>query len=215
MHYFRLTTLLGALAILVTGMAPARALAQSSQSASIVGKVTDESGGALPGVTVIIKSPQLQVPQMSTVSGGDGDYRILDLPVGTYSVQFELQGFTTAIYTDIRLTVGIAGRVDGVMKIGAITETVQVTGLSPVVDTVHTTGNTTLVQDQLRSIPMGGTMQEMLPLAAGVTMQDKPDVGDSNLASRSAIVTYGVVLQTTLDVEGINTVTDQIGRAHV
>jgi hypothetical protein len=90
-----------------------------------------------------------------------------------------------------------------------------VTGLSPVVDTVHTTGNTTLVQDQLRSIPMGGTMQEMLPLAAGVTMQDKPDVGDSNLASRSAIVTYGVVLQTTLDVEGINTVTDHAANTAV
>jgi hypothetical protein len=102
-----------------------------------------------------------------------------------------------------------------VLKIGAISETVQVTGLSPVADTVHTTGNTTLVQDQLRSIPMGGTMQEMLPLAAGVTMQDKPDVGDSNLASRSAIVTYGVVLQTTLDVEGINTVTDHAANTAV
>jgi hypothetical protein len=215
MQHFRLTTVLGALAILVTVMAPARVLAQSAQSASIVGKVTDESGGALPGVTVIVKSPQLQVPQMATVTGTDGDYRVLDLPVGTYSVQFELQGFQTAIYTDIRLTVGIAGRVDGQMKIGAITETVEVTGLSPVVDTVHTTGNTTLVQDQLRSIPMGGTMQEMLPLAAGVTMQEKPDVGDSNLASRSAIVTYGVVLQTTLDVEGINTVTDHAANTAV
>jgi hypothetical protein len=64
------------------------------------------------------------------------------------------------------------------------------------------------MQDQLRSIPMGGTMQEMLPLAAGVSMQSKPDVGDSNLAARSAIITYGVVLQPTLDVEGINLTTD-------
>jgi hypothetical protein len=164
---------------------------------------------------VTVKSPQLQVGQMTAVTGADGDYRILDLPPGTYTVQFELQGFQTAVYTDIRLTVGLAGRVDGVLKVGQLSETVQVTGLSPVVDTVHTTGNTTLVQDQLRSIPMGGTMQEMLPLAAGVTMQDKPDVGDSNLASRSAIVTYGVVLQTTLDVEGINTVTDHAANTAV
>ena len=55
---------------------------------------------------------------------------------------------------------------------------------------------------------MGATMQEMLPLAAGLSMQSKPDVGDSNLAARSAIITYGVVLQPTLDVEGINTTTD-------
>src|SRR5580692_10191528 len=55
---------------------------------------------------------------------------------------------------------------------------------------------------------MGGTMQEMLPLAAGVSIQTTPDVGDSNLAARAAIITYGVVLQPTLDVEGINTTTD-------
>src|SRR5262245_34220989 len=215
MHHSRLTVLVAVFVFLFSAIAPGRARAQSSQSASMVGKVTDESGGALPGVTVTLKSPQLQVPQVSTVTGPDGDYRILDLPVGTYSVQFELQGFQIGLYTDIRLTVGLAGRVDGVLKIGAVSETVEVTGLSPVVDTVHTTGNTTLVQDQLRSIPMGGTMQEMLPLAAGVTMQDKPDVGDSNLASRSAIVTYGVVLQTTLDVEGINTVTDHAANTAV
>jgi len=204
-----------AIALLVAGLLPGTLSAQSSQSASMIGKVVDESGGAMPGVTVTLKSPQLQVPQLTAVTGVDGDYRFPDLPPGTYSVQFELQGFQTAVYTDIRLTVGLAGRVDGAMKIGALNETIQVTGLSPVVDTVNTTGNTTLVQDQLRSIPMGGTMQEMLPLAAGVTMQDKPDVGDSNLASRSAIVTYGVVLQTTLDVEGINTVTDHAANTAV
>ena len=94
------------------------------------------------------------------------------------------------------------------MKIGELAETIQVSGQSPVVDTVNTAGQTTLMQEQLRNIPMGATMQEMLPLAAGVSMQSKPDVGDSNLAARSAIITYGVVLQPTLDVEGINTTTD-------
>ena len=183
-------------------------LGQSAQSASLVGKVTDESGGAMPGVTVTVKSPQLQVPQMTAVTGIDGDYRVLELPPGTYSIAFELSGFQTQLRTDVHLTVGLAGKVDVVMKIGALSETIQVSGQSPVVDTVNVTGQTTLMQDQLRTIPMGGTMQEMLPLAAGVSMQSKPDVGDSNLAARSAIITYGVVLQPTLDVEGINTVTD-------
>jgi hypothetical protein len=202
-------------AILAASVVAGTAWAQSAQSASMVGKVTAESGGAMPGVTVTVKSPQLQVPQLTTVTGTDGDYRVLDLPPGTYSVQFELQGFQTAVYTDIRLTVGLAGRVDGVLMVGAISETISVTGQSPVVDAVNTSGNTTLVQDQLRSIPMGGTMQEMLPLAAGVTMRGEPDVGDSNLASRSAIVTYGVQLQATLDVEGINTVTDHAANTAV
>src|SRR5262249_15980963 len=96
-----------AIALLMVGFLPAPVDAQSSQSASMIGKVVDESGGAMPGVTVIIKSPQLQVPQMTTVTGTDGEYRFPDLPPGTYAVQFELQGFQTAVYTDIRLTVGL------------------------------------------------------------------------------------------------------------
>jgi len=203
----RPSTLIAALGLLVIGLAPVPLSGQSAQSASLVGRVTDESGGAMPGVSVILKSPSLQVGQLTAVTGNEGDYRLLELPPGVYSVAFELSGFQTLLRTDVHLTTGSAGRVDVVMKIGALSETVQVSGQSPVVDTVNATGQTTLMQDQLRSIPMGGTMQEMLPLAAGVSIQTKPDVGDSNLASRAAIITYGVVLQTTLDIEGINTTT--------
>jgi carboxypeptidase family protein len=193
--------------LLIIVCTPGLATAQSAQSASLVGRVTDESGAAMPGVTVTVKSPALQVGQLTTVTAATGDYRLLELPAGVYSVSFELTGFQTSMRTDVHLTTGSAGRVDVMMKIGALSETVQVSGQSPVVDTVNVAGQTTLVQEQLRSIPMGGTMQEMLPLAAGLSMQTKPDVGDSNLASRSAIITYGVVLQATLDIEGINTVT--------
>ena len=203
----RPSTIIAGLGVVIMGLAPSLAAGQSAQSASLVGRVADESGAAMPGVTVTLKSPALQVSQLSAVTGAEGDYRVLELPPGVYTVTFELTGFQTSVRTDVHLTTGSAGRVDAMMKIGALSETVQVTGLSPVVDTVNVAGQTTLVQEQLRSIPMGGTMQEMLPLAAGLSMQTKPDVGDSNLASRSAIITYGVVLQATLDIEGINTVT--------
>ena len=207
MARIRPATVIAGLGVLVIGMAPRLCAGQSAQSASLVGKVTDQSGGAMAGATVTLRSPALQVPWVTTITGADGDYRLLELPPGVYTVTFELTGFQTSARTDVHLTTGSAGRVDVVMKIGALSETVQVSGLSPVVDTVNVAGQTTLVQEQLRSIPMGGTMQEMLPLAAGLSMQTKPDVGDSNLASRSAIITYGVVLQATLDIEGINTVT--------
>jgi Carboxypeptidase regulatory-like domain len=207
MRRIRPAIVVAILGVIATGLAPTSVSGQSAQSASLVGRVTDESGGAMPGVTVTLKSPALQVPQLSAVTGVDGDYRLLELPPGVYSVAFELSGFQSTVRTDVHLTTGSAGRVDMQMKIGTLSETVQVSGQSPVVDTVNVAGQTTLVQDQLRSIPMGGTMQEMLPLAAGISIQTKPDVGDSNLASRSAIITYGVVLQPTLDIEGINTVT--------
>ena len=96
---------------LLIGLAPSTDSGQSAQSASLVGRVTDESGGAMPGVTVTVKSPALQVPQQTTVTGVDGDYRLLELPPGVYSVTFELSGFQTSARTDVHLTVGFAGKV--------------------------------------------------------------------------------------------------------
>src|SRR5262245_41538251 len=128
------------LGLLVIGLAPSTVSGQSAQSASLVGKVTDESGGAMPGVTVTVKSPALQVPQLTAVTSSEGDYRLLELPPGAYNLTFELTGFQTTVRTDVHLTTGSAGRVDVVMKIGALTETVQVSGQSPVVDTVNAAG---------------------------------------------------------------------------
>src|SRR5436190_24217695 len=88
-----------AAALLVIVLSPAYASGQSAQSASLVGKVTDQSGGAMPGVTVTVKSPALQVQQASAVTGADGDYRLLELPPGAYTVTFELSGFQTSVRT--------------------------------------------------------------------------------------------------------------------
>src|ERR1043165_6960801 len=92
------------LALLTIGLSPHTGWAQSAQSSSLVGRVTDESGDAMPGVTITAKSPAIQVPQVTTVSGVDGDYRILELPPGVYTVAFELSGFQTSARTDIHLT---------------------------------------------------------------------------------------------------------------
>src|SRR5215831_19327966 len=121
-------TAIAGFGVLVIGLAPRLCAEQSAQSASLVGKVTDQSGGAMAGITVTLKSPALQVPQVTTVTGADGDYRILELPPGVYTVKFELAGFQTSARADVHLTTGSAGRVDVVMKIGALSETVQVSG---------------------------------------------------------------------------------------
>jgi len=67
--------------------------AQNLSTANIDCLVTNQSGGALPGVTVTASSPALQVGQVSTVSDADGFYRFVALPRGTYQLNFELQGF--------------------------------------------------------------------------------------------------------------------------
>src|ERR1700730_16392392 len=86
-----------AFAMLTLPLIPTTVWAQSAQSASLVGKVTDESGAAIPGVTVTVTSPQLQVRQVATVTAAEGDYRLLELPSGTYKVTFELNGFQTSV----------------------------------------------------------------------------------------------------------------------
>jgi hypothetical protein len=72
--------LIAGLGLLLLVLVPATVAAQSAQSASLVGKVADESNAAIPGVTVIVRSPSLQVPQLTAVTGSEGDYRILELP---------------------------------------------------------------------------------------------------------------------------------------
>src|SRR5262245_23603974 len=89
----RSTTALGIVAAIVLLLVPNRALAQSTVNGTIRGKVTDETSGALPGVVVTVSSPALIRGQQSSVTDGDGNYSVLDLPIGLYRVTFELSGF--------------------------------------------------------------------------------------------------------------------------
>src|SRR5262245_40981786 len=98
--------------------------AGAQEAASIVGRITDESGGVMPGVTVTAKSPSLQLQQVATTSDAEGAYRLTPLPVGVYTVEYELAGFQGVRREEIRLTVGFTAKVDVVLKIGSLQETV-------------------------------------------------------------------------------------------
>src|SRR5207247_419095 len=96
------------------------ALAGQAQNASIIGQVADESGAVLPGVTVTATSPALQVPQVADISNERGEYRLTPLPIGIYTVQYELSGFGTLRREDIRLTAGFIAKIDVVLKVGTL-----------------------------------------------------------------------------------------------
>jgi len=188
------------------------AAAQSAQNGGINGKVTDTSGAGVVNATVTATSPALQVPSVVTHTESDGTYKLINLPTpGVYRLQFEAQGFQTLVHDGVSVSVGFNARIDASMAIGSVTQTVEVTGAAALVDTVSTVGQTTLTHEQIETLPRGSDLQEWLPLVAGVSLAGKPDVGDSNLASRSAAITYGIPLETTLGVEGLNTTTDHGG----
>ncbi len=177
--------------------------AQSVASGTIEGTVKDESNSVLPGVTITVTSPQLQVGQLVQVSDAQGNYKFVDLPAGTYRLKAELTGFSALVRDDLRLTVGFNARIDVTMKLGAMEESVTVSGQSPVVDVTSTAASVAFTKDVLDSIPRGRDLQNIFAMAPGVT-QAVADVGGSTMAQRQNLSSYGVLSQPKLQVEGMN-----------
>src|SRR5689334_15590663 len=105
---------------------PGSASAQSA--ASITGVVKDTSGAVLPGVTVEAASPALIEKVRTVVSDGNGIYRIVDLRPGTYTVTFTLTGFSTYKRDGVELAGNFTATVNADMKVGALEETITVSG---------------------------------------------------------------------------------------
>src|SRR5262245_9407351 len=122
------TSILVALAVLAA--LPFTASAQSV----IAGVVKDDSGAVLPGVTVEASSPALIERVRSVATDGQGRYRIVDLRPGTYKVTFALPGFTTLVRDSIQLPTDFTATVDASLKVGAVQETVTVSGQASTVD---------------------------------------------------------------------------------
>ncbi len=128
---------------------PTLAHAQSS----VAGIVRDPSGSVLPGVTVEAASPALIEKTRTTTTDGSGQYRITDLPPGTYVLTFSLSGFTSVKHEG--LAISGSGVVAGECRaeVGNLTETITVTGESPLVDTQSTRRETVIKADTLATLP--------------------------------------------------------------
>jgi hypothetical protein len=192
------------LAVFILLSAAAPGWAQSVASGTIQGRVADETGAALPGVSVTLTSPALQVPLLTTTTDADGTYRFIDLPAGTYLAKYDLLGFKTVIHEGLRLNVGFVAKVDKTMTIGGVQETVTVSGRSPVVDVTTTTGSTNFTKETLSSIPTTKSMWQILAMTPGVRMADH-DVGGSKIGQQIDYRNYGTFGQVTPMIEGINT----------
>ena len=110
--------------------------AVAQQLSAITGQVRDESGAVLPGVTVSVSSPVLQVKQVTDVTNVQGEYRVTPLPIGTYTVSYLLDGFASMRQEGIRLDLGATVRLDITLKLGTLAETLTVSGAAPVVDEI-------------------------------------------------------------------------------
>ena len=130
---------------------PAGAAGQTT--AGILGVITDMSGAILPGVTVSARGPALQVPSVVSVSDGKGEYRLTPLPPGLYTVTFELTGFQTVKRENVRLALGFTANLDQALSVGAVEESVTVSGASPVVDVTNPATSVEMSSESLEILP--------------------------------------------------------------
>src|SRR4051812_30776826 len=146
-----------ALAIVATfGLAPAAA--QTGQMfGELVGKVTDDQGGVLPGVTVTLSGPAAMGTPTATTNAS-GLYRFPAVNSGTYTLKFELAGFAPMLREGIVVPVRQTITVDGLMKLASLQETVTVSGSSPTVDVENTKVGARLDQEMLTSVPTSRTI---------------------------------------------------------
>lgn len=132
---------------------PGRSTAQ--QASGIAGTVRDTSGGVLPGVTVEAASPALIEKVRTAVTDSDGRYNIVDLRPGAYSVTFTLTGFNTLKRDGVTITAGFTASVNADMQVGALEETITVTGAAPLVDTQNVRQQTTVSSELRTALPTG------------------------------------------------------------
>jgi hypothetical protein len=170
-------------------LAPSLALAQNAE---IAGTVRDSSGGVLPGVTVEVSSPALIEKTRVVYTDGAGQYRVIALVPGTYRVTFSLTGFSTVVREGITLTAAFTASVDASMAVGAVTETITVTGQSPLVDTQATSQRRALTAELLNELPTGRSFQNIAILVPGVQMPlTYSDVGGSDGARWQTMRVHG------------------------
>jgi hypothetical protein len=141
--------LLRALVVLAALCAP---LSAQEQRASIEGIVRDSSGGVLPGVTVEARSPSMAGVQ-TTVTDPNGLYRFPALPPGRYEVNGTLQGFQAAKSSDVRLELGQILKIDLVLEVGGLTESVRVTGEPPLIDVKQNVAGANVEAEIIERIP--------------------------------------------------------------
>ena len=142
------------------------------QTGSIQGSVKDSSGAVLPGVTVEARSPSA-VGVSTAVTDANGNYRFPALPPGTYEVSANLQSFTPAKVTDAVVTLGKQLTIDLTLKLAGVSESVTVTGESPLIDVKQNAAFATLQREAIDRMPKGRDFQSVLKTAPGAQDESK------------------------------------------
>ncbi len=192
------------IALVAAGLSASLLAQGATTTGSIYGRVTDETGGVLPGVTVTLSG--IGAPR-TTTTGPQGDFRFINLSPGSYSVKSELSGFGTVDRTNVAVTLGTNTEVVLPMKLASVSATITVTSESPLLDTRRQTEGATFNQKQLESIPTGRDPWVVIQQAPGVQI-DRLNIGGNQSGQQSSYIGKGADgSQNVFNVDGV-TITD-------
>jgi len=151
-----------------------------AQTTEIRGKVKSPEGEALPGVEVILSSPNLIGGNQSRITDAEGEFRFVALLPGTYTVEAKLQGFTPQMQSDLRLSTGKTLTVEFVLEIGSLEEEVTVIAKAPIIDVKDSqTVTTNFKTEFLQKLPNRG-VESALNMTPGVSSLSAFGSAESN-----------------------------------
>jgi len=188
------------LVVLVSLLLPAVASAQ----AAITGVIRDASGGVLPGVTVEAASPVLIEKVRSVVTDATGQYRIVDLRPGTYSMTMTLAGFNTVRRQGIELSGNFVATVNADLTVGTLEETITVTGESPIVDVQSARTQQIIDRDVIAAIPSSRNVNGIQALVPGMTQSSDSGGISGTLQGAAAAIHGGRAADSRIYADGTN-----------
>jgi hypothetical protein len=160
-----------------------------AQSA-IAGVVRDNTGAVLPGVTVEASSPALIGGSRIVVTDNRGQYNVVELRPGLYTVTFDLTGFAKVVREQINLPASFTATVNADMRLATVEETITVSGQAPVVDVKGSAAQSVMDREQMDTIPTGRDPFAVGQLIAGVTTSS-PDVGGTKGMQQPTLQVHG------------------------
>jgi Carboxypeptidase regulatory-like domain len=157
--------------VILTLACAAIAATASAQNAQVTGVVKDSSGGVIPGATVTARNVETGLSRVA-VSDAQGEYRLPSLPPGRYAITSELSGFSTETHPDIVLIIDQTAILNFALKPATISETVTVTGESPIVDVSRSDVSTSVSTEQIQDLPVASRRWIDLAMLTPGTSQD-------------------------------------------